>query len=141
MDFYASLEYFPKRSRYSVGIYTPKGVGEGERPGLTVGTAGGIGDGCGCREIFTLTSIRTALCMKYLEGVGVKHRDSIILWVYFSLVDMNPSISLLFPSKNGYVFEIFLLLYTWNQPHSSSVSTCVSIKIIDFSSKLTEYIS
>jgi hypothetical protein len=136
MDFYASLEYFPTRSRYSVGIYIPKGVGEGERPGLTVGTAGGIGDGCGCREIFTLTSIRTALCMKYLDGVGVKHRNSIILCVYLSLMSVNPSISLLFPSKNGYVLKIFLLLYTQNHPHSS----CVSIKILDFPSKLTNYL-
>jgi hypothetical protein len=63
-----------RKNRYSVGIYLPKGVGEGERPGLTVGTAGGIGVGCGCREILTLTSIRTALSVKYdLRGwVGVK---------------------------------------------------------------------
>jgi hypothetical protein len=71
-----SLEHLPVKNRYSVGIYLPKGVGEGERPGLTVGTAGGIGVGCGCREILTVTSIRTALWVKYdyLEGgwVGVK---------------------------------------------------------------------
>jgi hypothetical protein len=32
---------------------------------------------------------------------------------------VNPSISLLFPSKIGYVFEILLLLYAENHPHLS----------------------
>ena len=104
-----------RKNRYSVGIYTPKGVGEGEKPGLTVGTAGGIGHGCGCREIFTLTSIRTALWVKYDE-YGCK---TIILRVYLSLVGVNPSISFIFPSKIGYVFEIFLLISTRNDLDSS----------------------
>jgi len=104
-----------RKNRYSVGIYTPKGVGEGEKPGLTVGTAGGIGHGCGCREIFTLTSIRTALWVKYDE-YGCK---TIILRVYLSLEGVNSSISLLFPSKIGYVFEIFLFIFTRNDLDSS----------------------
>ena len=41
MDFYATLFRICRKNRYSVGIYTPKGAGEGEKPGLTVGTAAG----------------------------------------------------------------------------------------------------
>jgi hypothetical protein len=60
-------------------------VGEGERPGLTGrNSRGGAGAGCGCHEILTLKEIRTALWVKYLEGVGVKHGNSIILEGEFS---------------------------------------------------------
>jgi hypothetical protein len=34
MDFYATILDIFRKNRYSVGIYTPKGVGEGKKPDL-----------------------------------------------------------------------------------------------------------
>jgi hypothetical protein len=42
MDFYATILDMFRKHRYSVGIYIPKGVGEGKKPDL-VGAQGGIG--------------------------------------------------------------------------------------------------
>jgi len=91
------------KNRYSAGIYTPKGVGEGEKPGLE-GAQRGIGWMRVPRNLHPHVNTH-CLVGEISLRVRLKHRDSIILWVYLSLVCVNPSISLIFPSKIGNVFE------------------------------------
>jgi hypothetical protein len=90
-------------------------VGEGEKPGLE-GAQRGIGRLRVPRNLHPHVNTH-CLVGEISRGVGVKHRDSIILWVYLSLVGVNPSISLLFSSKIDYVFEKFLFIFTRNHPH------------------------
>jgi hypothetical protein len=68
MDFYATLLNIFRKNRYSVGIYLPKGVGEGKKPGFLEGDQRGIGRMRVSRNLHPRVHTHCLVGDIYLEG-------------------------------------------------------------------------